>query len=412
MVDPSIRDSERFLRRAGRRQFRDYDVLIRGGDVLDPSQGLRGPRDVALAFGRVAKVAPAGSIDPAAAAVAVDATGRLVVPGLIDLHTHVYAGGSELVIPADEVCGASGSTTVVDAGTSGAHTIGGLRRLARDLRTRIYCFVHIATIGLAGHPVGESLNLDHLDVDAAAYAVRSHDGFCIGIKVRQTRNIVGDNGLEPLRRAVRAAETAQCPVMVHIGNAPEPLPALLELLRPGDVVTHCFTGTGNGVVDDQYRILDACRAARERGVRFDLGHGRGSFSFRIAKAGAEQDFWPDTISTDLHSASVNHPVVDLPTTLSKFLHLGMPLEEVVARATIAPAQWINAGLPPSAREELLGTLQEGAPGDLAVLAQEEGECPLYDSYGNHEVAARRLVATNTVRGGLLWGRPYPHPYLS
>ena len=411
-----------------------YDVLVTGGEALDPSQGLRGRRAVAFAWGRVAAVAPPGAIDPGAARVVIDAAGKLVTPGLVDLHTHVYVGGSELVIPADEVCSVSGCTTVVDAGTAGANTMLGLRTLARDhIRTRVYAFVHISSIGLAGHPHGESRDLLYVDPDLAARSILSHRGFVLGVKVRQTTSLVGANGLEPLRRAVRAAETAETtiraeeaasageataapaprrvPVMVHYGNGPAPLGEMLSLLRPGDVVTHSFHGGTFGMLDAGGRLEPAAQEARERGILFDVGHGRGSFSYHVGKACVEQGFWPDTISTDLHSGNVNLPVIDMPTTMSKYLSFGLPLEEVVARSTIAPARFVNAALPAQAREPLLGTLQVGAPGDAAVLDLQRGEFEFVDAPGYRWTGPERLVAAHTILGGRPWGRPYAHPYL-
>ncbi|CAA9296256.1 MAG: Dihydroorotase [uncultured Chloroflexi bacterium] len=407
-----------------------YDVLLRGGEVLDPSAGLRAPRDVAFAWGRVAAVAEQGQIGADQARVVINASGKLVTPGLIDLHTHVYVGGSELVVPADEIGPPSGVTTVVDAGTGGGNTILGLRLLSRQTRTRMFAFVHISSIGLAGHPHGESRDLVYLDPELAARAVLSHQGFVLGVKVRQTQRIVGESGLEPLRRAVQAAEIAQelvreqerrlgmspeharrVPVMVHVGSAPATLDELLGLLRPGDVVTHCFNAGSNDLLRADGSFEPAAQAARQRGIQFDVGHGNGSFSYKVAKGAADAGFWPDTISTDLHSASVQYRAVDMPTTMSKFLGLGMSLEEVIARSTVAPARYINGALPHREREPLLGTLQVGAPGDAAVFQLEEGEIEFHDATGYRWTGSQSMRAVHTVLHGRVWGRPYAHPYL-
>jgi dihydroorotase len=434
----------------GRRahQAAPYDLLVRGGEVIDPSQGLRAARDVAFAYGRVAAVVRPGAIDPRDARSLLDATGKMVTPGLIDLHTHVYAGGAELALPADEAHAPSGTTTVVDAGTASANNMLGFYRLARDpgqTRTRVYAFVHISGLGLLAHPHGESRDLTYLEPELAAQCILRYPGFVLGVKVRQTDYIVGTNGLEPLRRAIRAAEMAEAalaqtgggagstggavvpqgaststlgaavagrrvPVMVHVGATPEPLPALLALLRAGDIVTHSFAAK-SGMVGADGRLEPACVEARARGVLFDVGHGSGSLAERVGRAATEQGFLPDTISTDLHSGSVGEKAVDMPTTMSKFLSFGAPLEEVVARSTVRPAEIINASLPAAAREPLLGTLQVGAPGDATVLDLLDGEFAFMDAARTRWTSRQRLVAVNTILAGRPWSRPFPHPFV-
>ena len=410
-----------------RHQSATYDLLVRGGTVLDPSQNLHAARDVAFAWGRVAAVIEPGAIEATQARLLIDATGKLVVPGLIDLHTHVYVGGAELALPADEACAAAGTTTAIDAGTASANNMLGFFRLARDpsqTSARLYAFVHISGLGLVAHPHGESRDLSYLEPELAAQCILRYPGFVLGVKVRQSGYIVGQHGLEPLRRAIRAAEMARealaaqgagerlVPVMVHIGGAPASIAELLALLRPGDIVTHCFTASGNGVLNADGRVEDACRRARDRGVSFDVGHGSGSLAEPVARAAVEQDFWPDTISTDLHTGSVTEKAIDLPTTMSKFLSFGLPLAAVVARATTGPARIVNTALPAQAREPLLGTLQPGAPGDAAILDHRQGTFRFVDAQLNAWTGSEALLPAQTILGGRPVGRPFPHPYLA
>ena len=380
-----------------------YDLVLRGGTVLDPAHALHARRDIAVADGKVASVEPV--IPGEMAMQTLDVAGLLVTPGLVDMHAHVYVGVCPLVVPIDEVAPASGVTTVVSTGDAGAHTFAGFRRLIiSQVRTRVYAFVHISTIGLAGWEVGEMVNLDYADPDKAARVVRENRDVCLGIKVRQGTQMVGAHGLEPLRRAISAAEMSDSPVMVHIGAAPTPLADILAMLRPGDIVTHCFTGTGRGILDGEGRVTDDVRAARERGILFDVGHGMGSFDFTVGEAALEQGFPPDFISSDLHSGCVNGPTFDLPTTVSKFLLMGMPLDEAIRLATSGPAAIID-------REPGLGTLGVGAPGDIAVFGLDDTATIFTDAMGQQRTGSRGLVPRHTVTRGRLWGRPFPHPYL-
>jgi dihydroorotase len=388
------------------------DVLVRGGRVIDPASGLDAIRDVGIRYGRIAGiaedlsdlVAPARQeYPPQTGTTVVDAGGRLVVPGLVDLHAHVYTGVCPLTVPADETSATSGVTTIVSAGDAGAHTFEGFRQLiVNQSRTRVLAFVHISTIGLTGWPEGEAIDLNYLDVDKVVRAIEENRDIAVGIKVReQAPLIVGDNGLEPVRIAVEAGERAGVPVMVHIGGAPATLGELMGLLRPGDIITHCFTPAPHGLVENG-QLIEEAEEARARGIIFDVGHGFGSFDYGVVEQAVERGFWPDTISTDLHSLSARGPVGDLPRTMAKLLNLGMPLEEVVRAATVRPAEVIG-------RSETLGNLRDGGVADIAVLSLEDSDETFLDSSGAERPARKLLRAEATIRAGIPWGAPVPHP---
>ena len=383
-----------------------YELVIANGDVLDPSQKLRGKRDVGIRFGQIAAIAP--SIPADRAVQRIDVAGRLVTPGLIDLHTHLcpHLG---IGLPPDELVPITATTTAVSAGDAGWHTWGVFRHLAlASSRTRLFSFVHIASIGLAGGlGPGEMLNIEYANVDGCAKVVAENPDVVLGVKVRITDTVVGQNGLEPLRRALRAAELAGkgARVMCHIGAAPGNLADLLDLLRPGDVLTHAYSGAGNNTVQNG-QLLGAARAAKQRGVIIDVGHGGGSFDFTVCEPAMQQGMPPDTISSDIHSVSINTPgYPTLPWVMSKFLALGLSLEEVVARATIEPAKVIG-------RVPGLGTLQVGAPADLAIMDVVDGPVEFVDTRKNTRNGQRKLVPYLTIRGGRPFGRPpLPTPFV-
>lgn len=381
-----------------------FDLVIRGGEVVDPSQSLRGRRDVGIRWGRVAAVEPV--IDPARALQTIDATGQLVLPGLVDLHAHVYPQGSALGLPADELAPYTATTTYVSSGDAGAGNFSALRHyIIAQARSRIFAFVHISRIGLAGFPVGETLNLDYADVDAAAKTLAENADVALGIKVRMSKNVVGVHGLQPLERAIAAAERAGSGfrVQCHIGDAPGDLSALLDRLRPGDILTHAYSGAGNNVVQEG-RVLAAALAARQRGVVIDVGHGGGSFDYTVAEPAIEQGLVPDTISSDIHAVSGNTPGQPyLPWVMSKFLNLGFDLETVVAMATVNPARVIG-------RIERLGTLQVGAPADVSILQLVEEPVAFVDTRGHRRQGRRWLKPVQAVRAGRPFGRPYPMPF--
>src|SRR6266851_4324365 len=383
-----------------------YELVIAGGDVLDPRLRLRGKRDIGIKHGQIAAVA--ASIPADRAVQRIDATGKLVTPGLIDLHTHLcpHLG---LGLPADELVGITCTTTAVSAGDAGAHTWGAFYHLALpQSRTRLFSFIHIASIGLAGGLApGEMLNIDYAADDRCAKVVAENADLVLGVKVRITDSVVGQNGLEPLRRALKAAEQAgkSFRVMCHIGAAPGSLSDLLDLLRPGDILTHSYSGAGNNTVQNG-RVLPAALAAKQRGVIIDVGHGGGSFDYTVAEPAMQQGFGPDTISSDIHAVSINTPgYPTMPWVMSKLLALGMPLEDVVARSTSEPGRIIGKVPGP-------GTLEVGAPADLAVFDLVDGPVEFVDTRNNKRAGTRKLVPVLTVKGGRPYGRPpLPIPFL-
>jgi dihydroorotase len=383
-----------------------YELVVAGGEVLDPSQKLRGKRDIGIKFGQIAVIAPAIPADRSTQRI--DATGKLVTPGLIDLHTHLcpHIG---IGLPADELVPITCTTTAVSAGDAGWQTWGAFRHLALPhSRTRLFAFVHIASIGLAGGLApGEMLNIDYANVDGCAKVVAENPDTVIGVKVRITDTIVGQNGLEPLRRAIRAAELAgkDVRVMCHIGAAPGNLSDLLDMLRPGDILTHSYSGAGNNTVQNG-RLLPAAVAAKRRGVVIDVGHGGGSFDFTICEPAMQQGLPPDTISSDIHAVSINTPgYPTLPWVMSKFLALGMSLEDVVAKATVEPARIIG-------RVPGLGTLQVGAPADIAIMDFVDGPVDLVDTRNNKRTGSKKLLPVLTIRNGRPFGRPpLPAPFI-
>lgn len=381
-----------------------YDLLIKGGDVVDPSQSLRGRRDVAIHNSRIAAVEADIPAERAQQVLAADK--RLVIPGLVDMHAHVYPLASGIGLPADELVPHSATTTYVSAGDAGANNFGGFRHwVIAQARSRIFAFVHISNFGLAGYPVGEMLNIDYADVDLAAKTVAENADVVLGLKVRQSVSIVGQNGLEPLKRAIAAAELSgtNARVMVHIGGVPDDLSDLLDLLRPGDVLTHSYSGAGNNTVRDG-QVLPAALDAKARGVIIDVGHGGGSFAYPVAEPAIQQGLTPDTIGSDVHAVSINTPGMPyLPWVMSKFLNLGFSLEQVIAMATINPARVIG-------RVDGLGTLSVGAPADVSILELVEEPVTFVDTMNNQRKGSRWLRPVDTVRAGRPFGRPYPSPF--
>jgi dihydroorotase len=376
-----------------------HDLLFSGGTLLDPSTGRRGRFDVGVRAGRIAEVAP--QLPAEGVAEVVDVAGLLLTPGLIDLHTHVHPGATYWGIDPDPIAWCSGVTTWVDAGSAGAFTLGGLRSAIEGRRVRVPVLLNISAVGLTG-ATGESRDLDHCDPELAAAAISSHRDLVVGVKVRIDRLTVGPNGLEPLRRAIEVGTACEVPVMVHIGAGPPSLDGVLELLRAGDIVTHCASGIAAGSNPGQALVSPSTVDAHAAGIHFDLGHGSGGFAFDVLEAQLEAGLTPFTVSTDLHARSLYGPVFDLPTTMAKLLAVGMPLEQVLAAATVQPAAALRLA-------DGLGTLAVGAPADLAVFDVQEGRFELVDCHRQRRYSSQRLVNRATYRAGRLLPAQLPAP---
>ena len=370
----------------------DHELLIVGGTVIDPARGRHERADVAIDDRRIAVMEP--HISRSAARDVIEATDLLVVPGLVDLHVHVYWGVADLSVEADPTCLGRGVTTVVDAGSVGANTFPGFRRsVVEASRGRVLAYLNISATGQIDPFLGELHDLRFADPERAAAVALANPDVVVGFKVRVSEMLAGPNGLAGLDRALEAGRATNLPVMVHIGGTTFDIEEVLGRLRPDDVVTHAYTGWQPGIVTGTGRVVAAAREARERGVRFDVGHGAGSFTWPIAEAALADGFRPDTISSDLHRFNIATPVHDLATTLSKFLLLGLSLDEVIAMATAAPAAALGAF------GAGIGSLAVGAEADVTVLRLEEGRFGLTDSAGTTREARQRLVPIAAVRAG-------------
>ena len=359
-----------------------YDLIVKGGHVIDPSLRINAIRDVAIAGGRIAAVE--GNI-AADAAETIDARGRLVVPGLLDIHTH-YARDND----GPTVCLADGVTRWVDAGSQGADHIADPVAIAKSAPQQGRVLINIGRAGIL--PEGDTMDISHADVGAAKDAIARNRDFIVGVKARLSRNVAADD-FEVLSRAQEVATSFDLPVMIHMGQTVSPLPRLLNLLKRGDIVTHMFAPPPNSIIDDTGHILPEVLAARRRGVWFDVANGRtGHLRWDIVDRVMQAGFWPDTFSTDGNSTSRTTGVIDFPNVMSKFLMFGMTLDQVVARATVNASRVF-----PMFNDR--GTLNVGAPADVAVLELREGMFEFVDNYGNNRTGRQRLFPSGTVLGG-------------
>jgi dihydroorotase len=374
-----------------------FDLILRGGRVLDPATGHDAVADIAFSDGRVAAIGATAA--EGQGHQERDVAGHIVMPGMIDFHTHVYWGGTSISVEADALARRCGTTTWVDVGSAGPGNFAGFRdHVIAPSEMRILAYLHVSHAGIFAFSqsvaVGESLDMRLMDTATCARVARDNPDVIRGIKVRLGAFTSGINGMAPLYHALEAAEAAALPVMCHIDEPPPRYSDVLPLLRPGDTLTHCFRPFPNAPVHADGRIREACWMARERGVIFDVGHGKGSFDFNVARAMLEGGFPPDVISSDVHVLCIDGPAFDNRETMSKFLALGMPLADIIRAVTATPAGLL--------RRPDLADLSVGSTGDATVMRIEEGQFTFTDVLGQTLAGCQRFALDSMVVAGRLW----------
>jgi len=398
-LEPSARQPSRMLRRDFLRAglvapvalsnpsglfAADYDLLIRGGRVLDASQRMDRVADVAIQGGRIAAIRT--NIAPSAAREVIDATGKLVTPGLIDLHTHM---ADPQMTPS--ACLTDGVTSLLDAGSRGCDNVDDLLKIVQSAPNHVRILLNIGHLGVL--PDGELHDIENAKVAATRQTIERHREWIVGIKARLSQTVAGDHDLEALRRARQVADPLKIPIMIHMGQTFSPLPEILKLLRTGDIVTHVYSPPPNGILDGNGRVLQEVRDARKRGVLFDIGNGRvGHLTWEVAERALEQDFLPDTISSDMTAIGRTYQVFSLPSVMSKLLMLGMPVDRVVACVTANAARSIS-------EFKVYGTLRTGAAADVAVLDLKDGDFEFVDNADTKRRGRKKFMTYAVVAGG-------------
>jgi len=361
----------------------EFDLVLKGGRVIDPSRRFDALADVGIANGRIAAVRP--SIPASAAADVLDASGTLVTPGLIDIHTHVRTA------EMPSICLSQGVTSLVDAGSRGADQIDSVVAFAKQAPNRVRILINLSRAGVIDE--GDLMDLALADVALARDAILRHRDVIVGVKARLSRNVAGEHDLEALRRAQEITRPLGLPVMIHVGQTFSTMPQLLALLKPGDIVTHVYAPPPNSIFDGKGGVLPELLAARKRGIRFDIGNGRlGHFTWETMAEGVKAGFLPDTVSSDWTDAGRAEQVVDFPNVMSKLLMLGVPLPQVIAMGTSNAAATF-----PAFKD--LGTLRVGAPADVSVLELREGSFDFVDNYGGKRTGRQRLFPRATIMAG-------------
>ena len=370
-----------------------FDLLLTGGTVLNPATKVNQKLDVGVTGDRVTAIQ--AELPRAGAKKVLDVTGCYVTPGLIDFHVHSYWGVNPYGCNLDALCLATGVTTTMDAGSAGPTNFLGFRKLVHEQsKTRMLAFVALAQHGVLNTP-GELLNFGFADSEGAAETVGNNRDIGVGIKVRLHKKAIGENSREALRLAIKAGEATRTPIMVHVGDTAIGMDEIADTLRAGDVITHCYTPQKPSIIDGQGKLLPLVRKAKERGVIFDVGHAGGHFDFDLVRRAMGDGILPDIISSDLHGR-LKQPgfgvVGDLPTTLTKFLPLGLSLEQIIANCTVNAARAVGW-------QDRIGSLEVGREADIAVIQVVDEPVTLRDSLGAEKVHKQRIAARWTIRAG-------------
>ena len=382
-----------------------YDLLIKGGRVIDPAQNIDEIVDVAVNGSQIAKIA--AKIQAKEANKVVDATGKTVIPGLIDIHVHCYDGVLDIGANPDDAGVNQGVTTVMDCGSAGYATFGGFPKyVVPAAKTTIYCLLHIGSYGISSMP--ELWNPEEINVPAAEATIGAYPGLIRGVKVRLVGRLIANRGAEIVRIAKTTAKKFKLPLMVHIGDTNKWVPGsvtkdFLPLMEEGDIVTHIYTGLQGGVFQENGKVLPEYIEAGKRGVILDSAHGRSNFTYGVARKMIEQGYLPDTMSTDLTKPSITGPVYGLTTTMSKFLALGIPFEKMIPMVTINSAKAIGIA-------DKKGSLKPGMDADISVIDIKSGKWRVMDCVGEPLDIEKLIVPVTTVKAGeLIPPKPVAQP---
>ena len=368
------------------------DIKIINGLIIDPSQNIHDKLDIIINDSLITKITKNSEVyEPVHL---IDASDCIITPGLIDLHVHVYPH-CPLGINCNDIISSSGVTTMLDAGSSGTSNFHIFKENFIDKsKNSILCLINLSRIGLIADDLGELVDRRYADKKGCIDIINNNKEIVSGVKIRAGSLIIGtgENALSNLNDAIEAARETQTSLMVHIGECPIPIPNLLNMLSEGDCITHCFKSGSSRITNDLNKIYDQVHQAKEDGIYFDVGHGYGSFCWDVAEKSLEQGFSPNTISTDLHIKNINGPVYDMPTTMSKFLMLGLSIDDVVKMSTYNPAKFLN-------KEKYIGTLKENTIADITVLETIDGKFKLNDSYKKTRITEKLLIAAVTIKNG-------------